>query len=77
VAKYGESKLLTMVMKKYRAQEYTAAAVEAPPHKLPAGWSAAVDPGSGRAYWYNATTQETTWTSPGGAPPVDPGSGRA
>jgi len=31
---------------------------------LPAGWSAAVDPTSGRTYYVNATTGQTSWEPP-------------
>ena len=56
---------------------------------LPPGWSQAVDPASGRTYYVNANTGETSWETPGGggapAPPslpagwqsaVDPSSGK-
>jgi hypothetical protein len=38
----------------------------------PAGgdWSRTVDPASGKPYWYNRRTSETTWTDPGGAAPA-------
>lgn len=31
---------------------------------LPPGWSAAVDPGSGRTYYVNASTGQTSWEPP-------------
>ena len=31
---------------------------------LPPGWREATDPLSGRSYWFNAATQQTTWTNP-------------
>lgn len=42
----------------------------APPPLAP-GWTSATDPASGREYWYNAETGETSWEEPlleGGAP---------
>jgi hypothetical protein len=34
---------------------------------LPAGWAPVKDPTTGRTYYYNATTRETSWTKPGAA----------
>eukprot|EP00325_Prymnesiales_sp_UTEX-LB-985_P015753 CAMPEP_0174755754 /NCGR_PEP_ID=MMETSP1094-20130205/106411_1 /TAXON_ID=156173 /ORGANISM="Chrysochromulina brevifilum, Strain UTEX LB 985" /LENGTH=58 /DNA_ID=CAMNT_0015961653 /DNA_START=700 /DNA_END=876 /DNA_ORIENTATION=+ len=34
---------------------------------LPAGWSAHSDPASGRTYFVNKVTGETSWLHPGGA----------
>lgn len=31
---------------------------------LPVGWAAMVDPATGRTYYFNAATQETSWTVP-------------
>jgi hypothetical protein len=31
---------------------------------LPAGWTAATDPASGKQYYYHATTKQTTWEKP-------------
>jgi len=36
-----------------------------PPTGLPAGWVEMADPSSGRSYFYNCDTGETTWTKPG------------
>lgn len=38
--------------------------------KLPPGWTEANDPSSGRAYFVNANTGETTWERPKSGPPV-------
>jgi len=54
---------------------------------LPAGWTENLDPGSGKNFYYNASTGETSWDRPAGAAPaagelpagwaaaLDPGSG--
>lgn len=40
--------------------------------QLPPGWEQAVDPGSGRPYFANRTTGETSWTPPPYFPPPPP-----
>ena len=43
---------------------------ETPPvasNELPAGWATVQDPASGRTYYYNASTQKTSWSKPTGA----------
>ena len=35
-----------------------------PSQGLPPGWTEGVDPASGVSYYYNASTQQTTWTRP-------------
>ena len=39
----------------------------------PRGWSEAVHKESGTTYYYNTTTQETTWQMPEGFDPNEPG----
>ena len=39
---------------------------------LPPGWNAVTDPTSGRVYFYNASTNQTTWERPGAAQPQPP-----
>ena len=36
---------------------------------LPPGWSSAIDPNSGRTYYVNSATGQTTWEPPAAAPP--------
>ncbi len=36
---------------------------------LPPGWAAAIDPSTGREYYCNASTGQTTWIRPANAPP--------
>ena len=36
---------------------------------LPPGWSSAIDPNSGRTYYVNSATGQTTWEPPASAPP--------
>jgi len=47
-----------------------------PPYQpdLPPGWQVATDPHSGKAYYYNLTTNETSWDLPcsSPAPPIQP-----
>ncbi len=31
---------------------------------LPPGWATAVDPGSGKSYFYNSNSGETAWETP-------------
>jgi len=50
------------ILKFYRAAAQNASA------SLPAGWTAAVDPGSGRTYYVNATTGQTSWEVPTATP---------
>ena len=40
--------------------------VPPPPAVAPTGWWAAVDNATGRMYYYNRRTQETSWTIPEG-----------
>jgi len=43
---------------------------ETPPaasNELPPGWQTVQDPASGRTYYYNASTQKTSWSKPTGA----------
>ena len=42
----------------------TPAAAAALPPALPAGWTSAVDPASGRTYYINAATKQTRWVRP-------------
>lgn len=37
-----------------------------PPTGLPPGWSSAIDPSSGKIYYFNKTTSETSWDVPVG-----------
>ena len=37
---------------------------------LPPGWSSAIDPNSGRTYYVNSATGQTTWEPPAAAPPA-------
>ncbi len=46
------------ILLRYRAAAQTATST------LPAGWTAAVDPTSGRTYYVNATTGQTSWEVP-------------
>ena len=39
---------------------------------LPDGWAKAEDPQSGRTYYYNKVTRETSWTPPSTSPPLRP-----
>lgn len=41
-----------------------APVVSAQPASLPAGWESATDPASGRTYYFNRSTNETTWVIP-------------
>ena len=51
------------------SQQPTPPAPPAPaPDQLPPGWMEVQDPSSGRMYYYNQNTQETTWDKP--APPA-------
>lgn len=34
------------------------------PGGLPENWTEATDPGSGRVYYYNTATNETSWEKP-------------
>jgi len=43
------------------------------PAALPPGWTAAVDPASGRTYYSNTMTNETTWELPTAGPAPPPG----
>ena len=43
---------------------------DAPTPPLPPGWASAVDPASGRTFYYNATTNQTQWELPTIAPPA-------
>ena len=47
-----------------------AAAAAAAAPALPAGWTSAVDPSSGRTYYCNTATKQTTWEHP--AAPAQP-----
>merc|ERR1712194_370169 len=40
---------------------------------LPQGWEQITDPASGRPYFCNRATGETSWTPPAGAPAPAPG----
>lgn len=44
----------------------------APPPLLPPGWMAVTDPVSGRVYFANPTTGQTSWEPPRVAPPPPP-----
>jgi len=48
------------------------AAVKGNEDGLPDGWFKAEDPQSGRAYYYNKATRETSWTPPKPSPPLRP-----
>ncbi len=39
---------------------------------LPADWSAVVDPASGRVYYVNVNTNQTSWEPPGGMDMYEP-----
>lgn len=43
-----------------------------PPQPLPPGWMAVTDPVSGRVYYANPTTGQTSWEPPMLAPPPPP-----
>lgn len=49
-----------------------AAPVPPPTPSLPPGWVSAVDPASGRPYYYNATSGVTQWEPPAAAVPAPP-----
>lgn len=42
------------------------AGVPPPPSGMPAGWTAALDPASGRTYYVNAATGASQWDPPPG-----------
>eukprot|EP00401_Gymnodinium_catenatum_P009751 CAMPEP_0117523974 /NCGR_PEP_ID=MMETSP0784-20121206/35003_1 /TAXON_ID=39447 /ORGANISM="" /LENGTH=288 /DNA_ID=CAMNT_0005320101 /DNA_START=22 /DNA_END=888 /DNA_ORIENTATION=- len=46
----------------------TSAAPMQPQAALPPGWEQATDPASGKVYYFNRSTNETTWTLPTGSP---------
>lgn len=52
------------ILLRYRAAAQNATSA------LPAGWTAAVDPTSGRTYYVNATTGQTSWEVPTETPAV-------
>ena len=47
-----------------RRKARAAAAAAAAAERLPRGWAAEADPGSGETYYQNATTGETSWERP-------------
>lgn len=58
-----------------RAQAPAAVPPPPPGVPLPPGWTSTVDPVSGRTYYYNQVTQETSWTPPPMPPPPPPQGG--
>jgi hypothetical protein len=69
----GEAKAKAAATPTYRGQvnpiSTTSATSAAPPGggeaALPAGWVVHADPATGREYFYNESTGESSWTHPG------------